>query len=164
MIETLGEQGRATEPEAESRLTAMRSGRHSEAGKEVIHAKRGPPSPVPRLPKCVTGWNLGTWTEAREEGKVSAGIAVFRTAAGRQANEPDEIKGRLTRIAGIQQEAGARAGSKLGALKDRLDTVGRAIPKLCRIAPGFRWRQGAASGRSRGGSASRPATGPDRSR
>ena len=142
MIETLGERGRATEPEAESRLTAMRNDRHSEAGKEVIHAKRGPPSPVPRLPKCVTGWNLGTWTEAREEGKVSAGIAVFRTAAGRQANEPDgdEIKGRLTRIAGRQQEAGTRKGSRLGTLRDRRETGGRAIPKLCRTFAGFRWR------------------------
>ena len=74
------------------------------------------------------------YAEAREEGQghVSAGLAALRAAAGRQAKEldQDEIKQRLARIAGHDQEAGEpvhEAGAN--AIRDRLrQALGRDKP------------------------------------
>jgi hypothetical protein len=68
------------------------------------------------------------WAEAREEGHghVSVGLAALRAVAGRQAKElePDEIKQRLSRIAGRDlgaDEAVHEAGGD--AIRERLKQV-----------------------------------------
>ena len=73
------------------------------------------------------------WAEAREEGQghVSAGLAALRAAAGRQAKElePDEIKQRLARIAGREQnqEHDRAPGQGSGDIRGRLaDVLGKA--------------------------------------
>jgi hypothetical protein len=73
------------------------------------------------------------WAEAREEGQghVSAGLAALRAAAGRQAKEldQDEIKQRLTRIAGREQgdENDHAPGQGSRDIRGRLaDVLGKA--------------------------------------
>lgn len=73
------------------------------------------------------------WAEAREEGQghVSAGLAALRAAAGRQAKEldQDEIKERLTRIAG-RDLAADEPVHEAGAIRDRLNqALGRGTPE-----------------------------------
>ncbi|ESW59181.1 MAG: molybdopterin-guanine dinucleotide biosynthesis protein MobA [Rhodobacter sp. CACIA14H1] len=72
------------------------------------------------------------WAEAREEGQghVSAGLAALRAAAGRQAKQldQDEIKERLARIAGREQNEAHDHGPGRGSrdIRGRLaDVLGR---------------------------------------
>ncbi|WP_374436799.1 MobA/MobL family protein [Tabrizicola sp.] len=76
------------------------------------------------------------WAEAREEGHghVSAGLAALRAAAGRQAKElaPDEIKQRLARIAGREQNEEHDHTPEQGSrdIRGRLaDVLGKAKAK-----------------------------------
>jgi hypothetical protein len=73
------------------------------------------------------------WVEAREEGlgRVGAGLAALRAAAGRQAREldQDEIKERLARIAGreLGDENDHRPGQGVRDTRSRLaDVLGKA--------------------------------------
>jgi DNA-binding transcriptional regulator YbjK len=73
------------------------------------------------------------WAEAREEGQrhVSAGLAALRAVAGRQAKEldQDEIKQRLARIAGREQnqEHDHARGQGSRDIRGRLaDVLGKA--------------------------------------